>query len=139
MSFFFQISGHKNIQSITSYSKLNSNAHKNISKTLLTTSDESTVPEKQNVEQITFMSSQESVEQIDFGHKLTKTVRQSQTSSQNVVRTSRTENRTIVGTPFSGIFNAPIYGGTFNIYLKDDTVQVPRKRRRIIESDTDSD
>jgi len=42
---------------------------------------------------------------------------------------------------FSGLFNAPIYGGTFNIYINDHKEMKdlpPPKRSRIILSDSDS-
>ncbi|XP_076081788.1 uncharacterized protein LOC143052605 [Mytilus galloprovincialis] len=150
-----QISGHKNIQSITTYSKLNPQKHKQIAQCILGNQDheaenEQQIQSSQTTRTVTMgrqciLGNQDENEQQIQSSQTTRTVtmgRQAvhQTQTQLVVGQSQSHDAPRSGMNY--IFGAPIYGGTFNININNTSpsVQPPQKKRRfVIESDSSQD
>ena len=109
-----QISGHKNIQSINNYSHINQQQHKEISKILHGTENTVTSSCSQRVQVPQIRSS-------------------SDNDSTHLVNVSG---------GIHSLFAGPIEGGTFHVNITQQVAQcsptfLPRKRIRIIESDSD--
>ncbi|VDI00678.1 Hypothetical predicted protein [Mytilus galloprovincialis] len=122
-----QISGHKNIQSISTYSKLNSKKHQEISRTILADKSEN-------------MQSSQTTRTVTINNNPV---------GQNVQKTAVSENQVSFGnlasaptaTGLSCLFGGPIYGGTFNINMSNlpslsPSPQITKRRRYVIESDS---
>lgn len=119
-----QISGHKNIQSVSNYAKLSAKKHQEISSNLLgktTTCSSNVAPTISNSQQINILSPQ------------------SQAHDENLPRHFETisKSTTSVGRAAS-LFAGPVYGGTFHIYMNEGGLPPPKRRRpMIIESSSD--
>ncbi|CAC5419028.1 unnamed protein product [Mytilus coruscus] len=126
-----QISGHKNIQSISTYSKLNSKKHHEISRTILADKNEN-------------MQSSQSTRTVTINNNPV-----GQNEFQNVQKTAVSENQVSFGNlaaapkaaGLSYLFGGPIYGGTFNINISNlpslsPSPQTTKRRRYVIESDS---
>ena len=119
-----QISGHKNISSINNYSHINENHLREISK-ILYSSHEITHANPDTSRYPNYTAYQ----------NYTKSM-----TSQKLSSTHSSSNVNLTG-GFNSIFAGPIHGGSFNIYINhaDVSPTIPqRKRKRIIESDSDS-
>ena len=111
-----QISGHKNIASINNYSHINSYQHRQISQILHSNSN-------------------------DKRHLFCLNGNVPSLQHTASVVTSDSKSDVHVSDGFQNIFNAPIYGGTFNIYVHQDAshkeTTFPKKRRlRYIDDDS---
>ncbi|CAG2256703.1 unnamed protein product [Mytilus edulis] len=124
-----QISGHKNIQSISTYSKLNSKKHHEISRTILADKNEN-------------MQSSQTTRTVTINNNPV-----GQNEFQNVQKTAVSENQVSFGnlagapTGLSCLFGGPIYGGTFNINMSNlpslsPSPQTTKRCRYVIESDS---
>ncbi|XP_033749150.1 uncharacterized protein LOC117333843 [Pecten maximus] len=108
-----QISGHKNLQSVNSYSTINCSQQRTISRVLSNSSMTSSQQPAVTRPTVNFLSS---------------------CSSGSMTKTGTGFN----ATPF--LFGGPIYGGTFNVTINNATPAItPRKRCRAIDSASDSD
>ncbi|XP_045163862.2 uncharacterized protein LOC123528196 [Mercenaria mercenaria] len=123
-----QISGHKNISSINNYSHINDNQHKEISKILYSSS--STAHPNPDTDKANYTA-----------YPLNQVNTYSTPSVATSMHSNSTSNINLTG-GFQSLFAGPIHGGTFNVYINHannvSPPNPPRKRLRIIESDSDS-
>lgn len=114
--FLFQISGHKNLQSVNNYSTIKSSQQRSISRVLSNTLHQPVTHHDPSLS--------------------------SSSSCLSGSMTTFTPDRSCkVTTPF--LFGGPIYGGTFNVTVNNNTPSPSsapiKKRTRVIYSDSDSE
>ena len=125
-----QISGHKNVQSINSYSKLNEQQQKKISTALISTEN------NMSNTRIALQNSPPAAAapHIPYSHH------ESPTNQSQAITYKRQSAHSQMSTIFQG--KTTITGGVFNFYTAErcqSSPQRPKKFRRIMQIDSDSD